>query len=186
MRRYIFSRDLRPRTLQRVTFHLREVQLREFIAFLVCLASCLMSGPSILLSGEPPAKAEVQWDKVLRVWKTSVSIQDCPEPPLRRGRPTHDPIYKALRDLHADYPRLQPWFPYPKMVVAELKPPESGKTYWDFALMDEYTEDFMQATAGHPVVFDFGTIPEWMIKTQAPIPYPEDPDEIAWNYSQGT
>ena len=105
---------------------------------------------------------------------------------MRRGRATHDPIYKALRDLHADYPRLQPWFPYPKMVVAELKPPENGKTYWDFALMDEYTEDFMQATAGHPAVFDFGTIPEWMFKTPAPVPYPEDPDEIDWNYSQGT
>jgi hypothetical protein len=72
------------------------------------------------------------------------------------------------------------------MVVAELKPPENGKTYWDFALMDEYTEDFMQATAGHPVVFDFGTIPAWMVKTPAPVAYPEDPDQIVWNYSQGT
>jgi len=171
---------------QRVRFNLREVQLSKLMALLVCLASWLVSSPLLLLSAESPAKAEVQWDKVLRVSKTSVSIQDCPEPPLRRGRPTHDPIYKALRDLHADYARLQPWFPYPKMVVAELKPPENGKTYWDFALMDEYTEDFIQATAGHPVVFDFGTLPEWMFKTQAPVPYPEDPDEILWNYSQGT
>ena len=91
------------------------------------------------------------------------------------GRPTHDPIYTALRDLHADYARLQPWYPYPRMAVAELKPPENGKTYWDFSLMDQYTADFMQATAGHPVVFDFGTLPAWMFKTPAAVPYPEDP-----------
>jgi hypothetical protein len=161
-------------------------QSSKFFALFVCLASCLVSSPLILLAGESPATAAVQWDKVLRVSKTSVSIQDCPEPPLRRGRPTHDPIYKALRDLNADYPRLQPWFCYPKMTVAELKPPESDKTYWDFSLMDEYTEDFIQATAGHPVVFDFGTLPAWMFKTQAPVRYPEDPDEIDWNYEKGT
>lgn len=160
--------------------------MSKLTALLICLLSCLAPSSSILLSSESPTKVQVQWEKVLRVSKTSVSIQDCPEPPLRRGRPTHDPIYRALRELHADYARLQPWFPYPKMVVAELNPPENGKTFWDFSLMDEYTEDFMQATAGHPVVFDFGTLPEWMFKTPAPVPYPDDPDEIAWNYSQGT
>lgn len=169
----------------RVGSYLWEDELTKLTAILICFASCLASSPSLLLFGESPARAEVQWDKVIKTSRTSVSIQDCPEPPLLRGRPTHDPIYKALRDLHPDFARLQPWFPYPKMTVAELKPPENGKTYWDFALMDEYTEDFMQATAGHPVVFDFGTIPEWMFKTPAPVPYPEDPGQIAWNYSQG-
>ena len=164
----------------------REVQLSQLTALLICFSSCLVLSPSVLVCGESPATVKVQWEKVLRVSKTSISIQDCPEPPLRRGRPTHDPIYKALRDLHPDYARLQPWFPYPKMTVAELKPPENGRTYWDFALMDEYTEDFMQATAGHPVVFDFGSIPEWMFKTPALVPYPEDPDEITWKYAEGT
>jgi hypothetical protein len=155
-RRFGYERDI----LVTVAYILREVRLSKLLALLICLASCLIARPLILLCGETPSRAEVQWDKVVRVSRTSVSIQDCPEPPLRRGRPTHDPIYKALRDLHADYARLQPWFCYPRMVVAELKPPENGKTYWDFSLMDEYTEDFMQATAGHQVVFDFGTIPE--------------------------
>ncbi len=45
-----------------------------------------------------------------------------------------------------------------QMGVAELRPPENGKTYWDFSLMDQLTEDFMQATEGHPVVVDFSTI----------------------------
>ena len=157
----------------------------KYLALLVAFGSLLASCPKTLFAADSLAKAEVQWDKALIVSKTAVSIQDCPEPPLMRGRPTHGPIYKALRDLDADYARLQPWFPYPKMTVAELEPPKDGKTYWNFSLMDEYTEDFMEATAGHPVVFDFGTLPEWMFKTPAPVPYPQDPGEIAWSYSQG-
>ena len=52
--------------------------------------------------------------------------------------------------------------------------------------MDEYTEDFMKATAGRPVVIDFSTIPEWMFKTKTPVAYPEDPNQTAWDYEQGT
>jgi hypothetical protein len=78
------------------------------------------------------------------------------------------------------------WYPWPKMGVAELKPPENGKAYWDFALMDEYTEDFTKATEGRPVVIDYSTIPEWMFKTKAPAAYPEDPEQITWDYEQGT
>jgi hypothetical protein len=157
----------------------------KYLALLMGLGSLLATCPTKLFSAESSARVQVRWDKVLTVSKTSVSIQDCPEPPLMRGRPTHNAIYKALRELNADYPRLQPWFPYPKMTVAELKPPKDGKTYWDFSLMDEYTEDFIQATAGHPVVFDFGTIPQWMFKTPASVTYPENPEEIDWNYEQG-
>jgi hypothetical protein len=93
---------------QRCCISLSPRQSSKLIALLMCLASCLGSSPSILLSRESLATAEVQWDKVLGVSKTSVSIQDCPEPPLRRGRPTHDLTYKALRDLNADYPCTQP------------------------------------------------------------------------------
>jgi hypothetical protein len=153
---------------------------------LICLASLVVSCVLPSFSAEQRVKIEIHWDKAIAVSKTSLSIQDCPEPPLRRGRPTHDPIYKALRDLHADYPRLQPWNSYPKIAVAELKPPEDGTTYWDFTIMDEITEDFMQATEGHPVVFCFSTIPAWMFRTKTPVAYPEDPDAIDWNYEQST
>jgi hypothetical protein len=158
----------------------RTYRLMVVVGLLVC------SVPISAFSQDAPAKLPVDWSKTTAVSKTIVSIQDCPEPPLWRGSPLHDQIYAALRDLNADYARLQPWFPYPRVTVAELKPPENGKTYWDFSLMDQMTEDFMQATKGHPVVFDFGTIPAWMFKTPAPVPYPDDPDEIDWKYSQGT
>lgn len=128
----------------------------------------------------------VKWDKVVAVSNARVSIQVCPEPPLLPGRPIHDQLFEALHNLNADYARLQPWYPYPTMSVAELMPPSASQTYWDFRLMDKYTADFMKATAGHPVVFDFGTLPQWMFKTDKPVQYAKDPDTIDWKYSQGT
>jgi len=44
----------------------------------------------------------------------------------------------------------------------------------------------MEATKGHSVVMNFSTMPQWMWKTEKPVLYPADPDEIAWNYVQGT
>jgi hypothetical protein len=34
------------------------------------------------------------------------------------------------------------------------------------------TEDFMNATAGHSVILNFSTIPQWMFKTEKPVAYP--------------
>ncbi|EQD49648.1 hypothetical protein B1B_11523, partial [mine drainage metagenome] len=53
-------------------------------------------------------------------------------------------------------------------------------------LIDPMTEDFMSATAGHSVILNFSTIPQWMFKTPKPISYPSDPDQVDWNYGQGT
>lgn len=81
---------------------------------------------------------------------------------------------------------MVPWRPYPKLAVAELDPPHDGKTFWDFSDMDPVLADFMQATAGHPVIMNISTIPQWMFKTEKPVLYPSDPDEIFWDYEQGT
>jgi hypothetical protein len=72
------------------------------------------------------------------------------------------------------------------LAVAELEPPANGKTSWDFSLIDPMTADFMDATAGHSVMINFSTIPQWMFKTDKPVSYPVDPDTPIWNYSQGT
>ncbi|HXX21604.1 MAG TPA: glycosyl hydrolase family 39 [Terriglobia bacterium] len=159
---------------------IRNHRLAIAAGFLMCVVA------ASALPQDAPAKLSVDWTKVTALSKTTVSIQDCPEPPLWRGSPAHDGIYKALLDLHADYPRLQPWFTYPRVTVAELKPAENGKTYWDFSLMDQMAEDFIIATGDHPVVFDFGTLPEWMFKTKSPVAYAEDPNQIDWDYEQGT
>ena len=134
---------------------------------------------------EHPAKLNVHWDQVLRVSQTTPTLQVVVNPPLRRGTPVHDNAFNALHDLRADYVRFVPWLPYPKLGVAELEPPQQGKTFWDFSLIDPLVIDFLEATKGHPGVLNFSTIPEWMFKTEKPVPYPSDPNQVSWNYEQG-
>jgi hypothetical protein len=107
-------------------------------------------------------------------------------PPLRRGSPIHDRAFEELRKLGADYVRYVPWFPYPRLGIAELTPPAGGKTSWDFSLIDPLTLDFLEATKGHSVMLNFSTIPPWMFKTDRPVTYPADPDQPTWDYQQGT
>lgn len=56
----------------------------------------------------------------------------------------------------------------------------------DFSLIDPLVIDFCTATRGHPVMMNFSTIPQWMFITPEPISYPDNPDEVTWNYTQGT
>jgi hypothetical protein len=138
------------------------------------------------LAQDQPAKVSVQWDKVTRVSKTTPTLQVVVNPPLRRGSAIHDNAFKSLRDLQADYVRYVPWLPYPRLGVAALEPPRDGKTSWDFSLIDPMTIDFLEATKGHPVMLNFSTIPQWMVKTEEPVTYPADPDQPIWNYTQGS
>jgi hypothetical protein len=48
------------------------------------------------------------------------------------------------------------------------------------------TKDFLAATEGHPTVMNFSTIPTWLFKTEKPVTYPADANQVAWNYTQGT
>jgi Glycosyl hydrolases family 39 len=132
------------------------------------------------------AAVRVDWSKVVSVSKTTPTLQVVVNPPLRRGSGIHDNAFQSLHDLQADYVRYVPWLPYPKLGVAELEPPKDGKTSWDFSLIDPMTIDFLDATKGHSVILNFSTIPEWMFKTEKPVPYPSDPDQPVWDYSQGT
>ncbi|HZQ94638.1 MAG TPA: glycosyl hydrolase family 39 [Candidatus Sulfotelmatobacter sp.] len=132
------------------------------------------------------SKVTVNWDKVVRVTQTTPTLQVVVNPPLQRGTPVHDNAFQALRDLGADYVRYVPWLPYPKLGVAELEPPKDGKTSWDFTPIDPMTIDFLEATKGHSTILNFSTIPQWMYKTDKPVPYPADPNQVTWEYEQGT
>ncbi len=131
------------------------------------------------------SQVTVLWNKVVGISKTTPTLQVVVNPPLRRGSAIHDKVFQDLRDLGAGEVRYVPWLPYPKLAVAELDPPQDGKTSWDFSLIDPMTEDFMNATSGHSVILNFSTIPQWMFKTPKPVPYPSDPDQVTWNYEQG-
>jgi hypothetical protein len=144
------------------------------IALVFCAAALL---------AEP---VKVDWSKVVQESKTTATLQVVVNPPLRRGSRIHDRVFEELRKLGADYVRYVPWLPYPKLGVAELEPPANGKTSWDFSLIDPMTLDFLKATEGHPAILNFSTIPQWMFKTDKPVPYPADPDQPTWDYQQGT
>ncbi len=128
----------------------------------------------------------MNWSKTVRVFKTVPTLQVVVNPLLRGGTPVHDNAFRALHDLQADFVRYVPWLPYPRLGVAELEPPAGGKTSWDFSLIDPMTSDFLEATKGRPVVLNFSTIPQWMYKTDKPVAYPTDPNQVIWNYEQGS
>src|ERR1700730_7644351 len=70
-----------------------------------------------------PAKVNLNWGNVIRESRTSVSMEVCVEPPMRRGKPIHDQLFQALHQLGADYVRLSPWHPSPRVAVPELEAP---------------------------------------------------------------
>jgi hypothetical protein len=146
--------------------------------------SAMISG--VLPAAEKPTPVTLNWTKVLRVSKMTPTLQVVVNPPLRRGASLHDSYFRALHDLGCDVVRYVPWLPYPRLAVAELQPPQNGKTFWDFSLIDPMTEDFMEATAAHSVMLNFSTIPQWMFKTAKPITYPDDPNQVFWDYTRGT
>ena len=135
---------------------------------------------------EPPIKAELPWDKVIRVQKTVPTLLYIGTPLTKRGAPLHDPMLKSIRDLGADDLRYAPCNLYPRLSIAELEPPTKTSTSWDFSLIDPYTEDAMAAANGHSVELGLTTIPEWMFKTPKPISYPTDPEKLFYDYEQGT
>ena len=159
------------------------VNLRRGVPALLMLMLFFLQ---ISAAQDQPFKVTVHWDKVVRVSQTTPTLQVVVNPPLQRGTPVHDNAFRALHDLGADYVRYVPWLPYPKLGVAELEAPKDGNTSWDFSHIDPMTIDFLEATKGHSTILNFSTIPQWMYKTDKPVPYPADPIQVTWTYEQGT
>jgi hypothetical protein len=129
---------------------------------------------------------KVNWADEVSASISTPTLQVVGNPMLRRKAPMHDPSFKAVKELNADFVRYVPWFPYPKLAVAELEPPTATKTSWDFSLIDPMTIDFLEATKGHSIIMNFSTIPQWMFKTEKPVAYPADPNQVGWSYGGGT
>jgi len=166
--------------------HLRPAISARLARFALHLLACATLWPVVASPEEPPQKVSIDWNKLVRISKTTLTLQVVVNPPLRRGSAIHDPAWNSLRDLQAEYVRFVPWFPYPRLGVPELEPPSAGHTSWDFSLIDPLVSDFFSATSGHPVMLNFSTIPQWMFLTEKPVAYPADPNEPAWTYEQGT
>ena len=151
----------------------------------VSMLALLLAALSPSIFAQSPPSVVVNWTKKTHN-RTTPTLQAVVNPMLRRGSPIHDASLAALRDLACDYVRYAFWFPYPKLVVAELQGPEASRTYWDFQYMDPLVEDFWKASEGRPAVWSFSTIPQWLFTTPQPVVYPNDPNQVMWNYSQGT
>jgi hypothetical protein len=157
-------------------------------AFGVLAAFFLISGsisiPALAQDSQP--KLDIDWSKTVMVSKSTPTLQVVTNPMLNRGSPIHDGSFAALKALGADYVRYVPWLPYPKIAVAELEPPTKDRTSWDFTYIDPVTKDFLAATEGHSTIINFSTIPSWMFKTDQPVKYPDDPNQVFWDYTKGT
>ncbi|HVT98866.1 MAG TPA: hypothetical protein VHE33_15280 [Acidobacteriaceae bacterium] len=155
----------------------------SIVAAAVCFGSCA------IMAQETAAKSgtiKIDWDKTVIVSKSTPTLQVVTNPMLNPGSPIHDGAFAALKMLGADYVRFVPWLPYPRIAVAELQPPTTDHTSWDFQYIDPVTKDFLAATEGHSTIVNFSTIPAWMFKTEKPVTYPDDPNQVYWNYTQGT
>ncbi|MGH9344350.1 MAG: GH39 family glycosyl hydrolase [Terriglobia bacterium] len=150
---------------------------------LLLALACILTG---LTAHGQELKLAIHWNKTVVVSKTTPTLQVVVNPPLRPGEPLSKASFAAVKQLGADYVRYVPWLPYPKLAVAELEPPTPQKTSWDFSLIDPMTKAFLSATEGHPTVMNFSTIPEWLFVTPKPVPYPQNPNQVTWNYEQGT
>lgn len=132
-------------------------------------AAGLAAAAAPLLPSSPASAAQprvlLDWRNVARVSKTVATLQVVVHPLIRRGSPIHDNVMDELRALRADYVRFVPWYPYPRLGVAELEAPQSDRTSWDFSLIDPLVEDFLHATRGHSTIMNFSTIPAWMWKS---------------------
>ena len=155
---------------------------------LLCRAAlfALLVLAALSARGQAPEKVRVDWNKAVTVSRSTPTMQVVVNPMLRRGSPMHDGSFAAIAALGADYVRYVPWFPYPRLVVAELDPPTPQKTSWDFSLIDPMTLDFLKATAGHSTILNFSTIPAWLFKTEKPVTVPADANAVDWDYNQGS
>jgi hypothetical protein len=151
----------------------------------VLLGFLALSQIAPCIGAQTATSVTVEWQKVIGTSKTELTLQVVVNPELRRGAKLSLRAFSAVRQLGADYVRYVPWLPYPRLGVAELKAPQGDKTYWDFSLIDPMVDDFMKATEGHSVVFNFSTIPAWMFKTEKLVTYPDDPNQVFWTYTQG-
>jgi Glycosyl hydrolases family 39 len=163
----------------------RSTERMKSIFVLACLCVAL-SGLLAPAQQTKPNTVTIHWDKVIAVSRTTPTLQIVVNPMTRPGSPIHDSSFAAVRALGADYVRYVPWMPYPKLVVAELEPPTASKTSWDFSLIDPMTKDFFESTDGHTRILNFSTIPAWLFKSDKPVTYPTDPNQVAWDYTQGT
>ena len=156
---------------------------RALAAAAACMISVSTAAHTVSAQSET---VSIDWGKTIAISRSTPTLQLGAFPVLRRGAPLHDSSFAALKLLGADDVRYVGWLSYPRFSVAELEPPTSTTTSWDFSLIDPMMKDFLAATSGHDAIMNFSTMPAWLFKTSEPVKYPSDPNQAYWGYTQGT
>lgn len=154
---------------------------------LLCtLFAALIAAPALAASPAPAATASVsaRWTNVERVSDTVPTTQILAHAFTLRSNKLHDPLFRALRNLHTNDTRLQFWFSVTRAALPELKPPTATKTFWDFQYMDPLVADYYANTTGRHHI-NMGSIPRWMFKVP-PANVPLDPAASFYAYTDGT
>jgi len=153
-------------------------------AFVAVIA--LLPATAAFAQTNQPTELSVDWQTIIGTTRTTITLQVVENPPLRPGSSIHDNAWTNLAALHTDMTRLALWYPYPRLAVAELQPPTSTSTSWNFDAIDPLISDFFRATKCHSSVFTMSTLPTWMFRNANPGPVPASPDEADWSYEAGT
>ena len=145
------------------------------------MLSAMIVFPAIVaaLAATDASRVTVDWDTPIKTVHTAATIEVDVMPHLGRTKEggDFDGYYQTLQNLKAGFVRFAPWFGYPKVVVAELFPPECSPTgrgsSWNASLISAVLADFMAAVCGvraadgecdggRSVVPQLSTMPEWM------------------------
>ncbi|WP_433871618.1 hypothetical protein [Saccharopolyspora sp. CA-218241] len=132
----------------------------------------------------PDVAVHVDWEQATATSRTELTTYLWAAPVLRRGEPAHDRAFAALRALDVDHARFLAWWSHPRLSVPALEPPTAEATSWDFSGLDPFVDDFLDATAGRPVIADLATIPAWMFTGEQPA-VADDPAAAHWDYERG-
>lgn len=130
------------------------------------------------------ATVSAGWTQVQRVSDTVPTTQILAHALTLRTNPMHDPLFRALRNLHTNDTRLQFWFSVTRYVLPEPKAPTATQTFWDFQYMDPLVADYYANTTGRHNI-NMGTIPRWMFNVP-PVDVPKDPGASFYPYTDGT
>ncbi len=152
----------------------------------VAAASFSISPPLTLSqqTGSDAATLTTNWDEPIGVSATIPTTQILAHAYTLRSSPLHDPLFKALRDLHTDDTRLQLWYSVTRQAVLEIKEPTATETFWDFQYSDPLMSDFYANTSGKHHI-NMSTIPRWMLNVP-PLEVPKDPAASFFAYTDDT
>jgi hypothetical protein len=134
----------------------------------------------------------VDYDNIIAASKTIATLQVVSNPILnKKYSPIALKLYDNLHSLNADLVRYAAWYPYPKIGVAELEPPNytNKTTSWKFGqelqqmFLDTWKSVVKHDSSNKRLVITFSTQPAWMFNT-TDWSYNNETNKADWKYGR--